>query len=403
MTFDQKDIHTERPGANTYNIASDIRDARTPFGDLTVVERTPLIDVSSDDPLTNQKDIWTSGVSHIESESEYRIRANSTTESIETVQYLPHSIGYKAEVGIALRVPDAPTGDQEIRWGYWDGNNGAYFGYDSDGVFTEFIRNGTRQGKTYGGGWVAETRASNVDVETALNEGAVSRLGLSLYNHGEITFEVFPRNDENRQTRRVVHADSPRETTTLSQQNNPIRVEVDNPSSSDFDVFVADRQASIRGNVEASRRITSEFNMSGSLDGTNWVPLISFRRKGGFNGIDVNLFSLDVQTADDAVLQLRSDVTLTGANWGAPSVVNAGETVLEVDMSATDVDASTGYHRWMGGSEGGGGPASTSLTRFENVDNSLKRERNMTLMARALEGTVTSDIPYVSLQMEESW
>ena len=403
MGFGDDDILTEAPGTNTYNIASDIQDAKTPFGDLTVVERTPLIDVSSDDPLTNQKDIWTSGVSHIKSESEYRIRANSSTESLETVQYLPYSIGYKAETGIALRVPNKPTGDQEMRWGYWDGNNGTYFGYDSEGVFTEFIRDGTRQGKTYGDGWAAETRASNVDVEAALNEGTVSRLGLSLYNHGEITFEVFPRNDENRQTRRVVHADSPRETTTLSQQNNPIRVEVDNPSSSDFDVFVADRQASIRGNTEASRRITSEFNTTASLDGTNWVPLISFRRKSGFNGTDVNLFSLDVQAVDDAILQLRSDVSLTGASWGAPSVVDSGETVLEADKSATDVDASTGYHRWLGGSEGGGGPASTNLTRFENVDNSLKRERNLTLMVRALEGTTTSDIPYASLQMEESW
>lgn len=398
-----EEIKTERPGANTYNIASDIKDASTPFSDLTVVGRSPLIDISSDDPLTDQKDIWTDGVSHIKSESKYRLRANSSTESLETVQYLPYSIGYKSEVGIALRVPTAPTGDQEIRWGYWDGNNGAYLGFDSGGVFTEFIRDGTRQGKTYEDDWVSETRNSNVDVETALGEGVVTRLGLSLYNYGEITFEFFPRDDKNRQIRRVVHTGSPRETTTLSQQNNPIRVEVDNPSSSDFDVFVADRQAAVRGNTEASRRITTEFNTTGSLDGTNWVPLVSFRRKSGFNGTEVNVFSLDVQTADDAVLQLRSDVSLTGASWGSPSVVDSSETALEVDLSATDVDATSGYHRWMGGSAGGSGVGETNLTNFDNVDNSLRRERNMTLMVRALEGTTTSDIPYVSLQMEESW
>ena len=403
MAFDKENIRTEAPGANTYNIAADLKDSKTPFGDLTVVERTPLIDISSDEPLTEQKDISTAGVSHIKSESEYRIRANASTESLETVQYLPYSIGYKAEVGTALRVPSPPVGDQEIRWGYWDGNNGAYLGYDSNGVFTEFIRSGSRQGKTYSDAWVAETRDSNVNVEAALNEGVVSRLGLSLYNHGEITFEFFPRDDKNRQTRRVVHADSPRGETTLSQQNNPIRVEVDNPSSSDFDVFVADRQASIRGDTEASRRITSEFDTSTSLDGTNWVPLISFRRKSGFNGTDVNVFSLDVQTADDSILQLRSDVTLTGASWGSPSIVDSSETALEVDVDATDVDPATGYHRWLGSSGGGGGPSSTDLTRFDNVDNSLKRRRNMTLMARALEATVASDVPYVSLQMEESW
>jgi len=122
---------------NAQRTADALDRAGTVYGDLTVVDRDNRFEVSSEYPLSDQQDIATSGVSHQSNNSVFRIRANNSTESIESVKKLAYSPGYIAEIGIALRIPEAPTGDQEVRWGYWDGDDGVYFGWDSDGVYIE--------------------------------------------------------------------------------------------------------------------------------------------------------------------------------------------------------------------------------------------------------------------------
>jgi len=100
----------------------------SPYGDLTVVDRDNRISISSDAPLSEQRDNYTAGVSHLADESVIRIRANASTERITTVEQLAYSPGYTGEVGLALQVPEAPTGDQVVRWGYFGDDDGIRWG-----------------------------------------------------------------------------------------------------------------------------------------------------------------------------------------------------------------------------------------------------------------------------------
>ena len=384
---------------NTAEVWDILNKSGTPYGDLTVVDRDNRIDVTSESPLSDQIDFFTSGVSHDPINSRYRLRANDSTESLQTIDDLQYTPGYIAEVGISLQIPEAPTGNQEVRFGYFDSDDGVYFGWDSDGVFVERLRNGSRIGKTYREDWTA---GENVNVEQQLHNGTIALIELALYNYGTIGFDIY---DQDRvtnglQANKVHNADVPG-TTTLSSQDNPIRVEVSNPDTSDFDVFVADRQATVRGNFTPNRRIKGERRTDVSLDGTTWVPIISFRRKESFKTINTDLFDLAAKPDEDIFVQIREDAgSTTDGDYAAPQDVNADETAVEVDTSPT-ASITDGYYVFQGQFDGGERNRSV-LGRLDNVDVALKNTRPMTVYARTVSAT-GGNLTAFNLNWAENW
>ena len=390
---------------NTSQIARDadtlkdaIENTATPYGDLTVVDRDNRISVSAESPLSDQSDTYTSGVSHIPTDSKFRIRANSSTERLETIDSLQYTPGYIAEVGIALEIPEAPTGDQEIRWGYWDGQNGVYFGWDSVGVFGESLRNGTRQGKIRPSEW---SNTPDIDAEQALQNGTISRLILALYNFGSLGFELYDRDETNQLESNLLHAQNIDGETTLSKQDNPIRVEVDNPDTTDLDVFVADRQATVRGQFTPNRRIKGERREAVGLSGTTFVPILSFRRKEAFKTINTELFDVSLKPDEDIYIQVREDVgSTTDADYAAPQDVSEDETGVEVDTDPT-ADITDGYYVYQTQFDGGQNNRSV-LGRLEDVDLALKNTRPMTLFARTVSAT-GGELEAFNLNWAENW
>ena len=384
---------------NTAEVWDILNKSGTPYGDLTVVDRDNRIDVTSESPLSDQIDFFTSGVSHDPINSRYRLRANDSTESLQTIDDLQYTPGYIAEVGISLQIPEAPTGNQEVRFGYFDSDDGVYFGWDSDGVFVERLRNGSRIGKTYREDWTA---GENVNVEQQLHNGTIALIELALYNYGTIGFDIY---DQDRvtnglQANKVHNADVPG-TTTLSSQDNPIRVEVSNPDTSDFDVFVADRQATVRGNFTPNRRIKGERRTDVSLDGTTYVPIISFRRKESFKTINTDLFDLAAKPDEDIFVQIREDAgSTTDADYATPQDVNADETAVEVDTSPT-ASITDGYYLFQGQFDGGQNNRSV-LGRLDNVDVALKNTRPMTVYARTVSAT-GGNLTAFNLNWAENW
>jgi len=377
-------------------------DSGTPYGDLTVVDRDNRFDVSAEYPLSEQADLATAGVTRIPEDSVFRLRANASTESLETVDILQYSPGYIAETGMALQIPVAPTGDQEVRWGYWDGSDGAYWGYDATGVFVEAQRNGTRQDKVYSDDWNGAD--TPVDAAEILQNGGISRVIAALYNYGSVGFELFERGGSTKELgKQSVHNLSVDGQTTLSKQNLPLRMEVDNPAAEDFDVFLADRQATIRGNFTDRRRLKGEERTGVSLSGTDWVPVLTIRKKAGFESIDVGVFSLAVLASDPVYLQWRSDAgSTTHADYDTPTDVDASETAVEVDTTPTGA-ITDGFYRYQDLFPGGGqGNNATPLGNIDGVDLSLKRDRPFTLFARRVSGT-GGTINAIMQNWEESW
>jgi len=382
-----------------YRQTKTLENSGTPYGDLTTVDRDNRIDVSAEYPLSEQVDNATAGVTRIDADSVFRIRANASTESLETVEQLQYTPGYIGEIGIALQIPTAPTGSQEIRWGYWNGTNGAYFGWDATGVFVEAIRNGNRQGKIYEDGW---NEQANIDAEQALKNGAITREILALYNFGSVGFELFDRDEGSRElVNKQVHNLSVDGSTTLSQQNLPLRVEVDNPDASDLDVFVADRQATVRGNFTESRRVKGDTLTSVALSGTTWVPVVTIRQKAAFESIDVGVFSLNLKADTDLFIQFRSDAgSTTDGDYATPANIDAGETAIEIDKTPTGA-IGDGYHRYQTLIEGGTG-SKTTLGGFDDIDLELKRTKPFTMFARTTSAT-GGNISALAFNWEESW
>lgn len=376
-----------------------VSDSATPYGDLTVVDRDNRIDVSAETPLSDQQDSATAGVTHDPANSQYRIRANASDETLETLDSLQYTPGYIAEIGISLRIPQAPTGGQEVRWGYFDDTDGVYYGWDADGVFVERLRNGTRVGKTYEPNWSGET---SVDAATLLKDGSIAILELALYNHGSVGFELFDQNPDTNelQTNKVHYADVPGQT-TLSSQDNPIRIDVSNPDTTDFDVFVADRQATVRGEFTPNRRLKGERREGVGLSGTTWVPILSFRRKADFQTVNTDLFDVSVKPDVDIYLQAREDAGSTAdADYAAPQNVKAAETGVEVDTAPTAA-ISDGYYAFQTQFDGGQKNRSV-LGRLDNVDLELKADRPMTVFARTVSAT-GGNIEAFNLNWAENW
>lgn len=377
-------------------------DSSTPYGDLTVVDRDNRFDVASEYPLSEQNDIYTTGVTHDAAESRIRIRANASTESIETVEQLTYSPGYVAEVGMALHVPTAPTGDQEIRWGYWDGSDGVYFGWDSTGLYFEDMRGDTRQGKVRQSDWNGEG-LQDIDPAQALQDGTITRLILGLYNYGGVEGQLFDKDADRKLIKpRTAHKFRPTGQTTLSAQNLPLRVEVANPAAADFDVYVADRQATIRGNFTPSRRLKGETRTAVSLSGTDWVPVLTIRKKAAFQNIEVGLFSANLKADTDLFIQFRSDAgSETDGDYATPSNNGADETAVEVDTTPTGA-ITDGFQRYPPTLVPGGTGSKESIGDLSGADVDLKRDRPFTMFARTTTGT-GGNINALSFNWQETW
>lgn len=371
----------------------------TPYGDLTTVDRDNRIDVSSETPLSEQADFATAGVSHVPADSVYRIRANAGTESLETVDSLQYTPGYIAEIGLSLQIPTAPTGNQEVRFGYFDASDGVYFGWDSGGVFIERLRNGVREGKVYEDDW---TEDYGTDAQTELQRGTIALLELALYNFGSIGFDIYDQDDDTNalQSNTVHYADVP-DQTTLSSQDNPIRVEVSNPDASDFDVFVADRQATVRGQFTPNRRVKGERREGVALSGTTWVPVLSFRRTDAFKTTNTSLFNLSAKPDVHVYVQVREDAgSTTDADYSAPQDVKAGETGVEVDTAPSGA-ISDGYFVYQTQFDGGK-KNDSQLGDLKDVDLQLKNTRPMTVFVRAVSAS-GGTLKGINVNWAENW
>ena len=380
----------------------------TGYGDFTVVDRDNRISISSDAPLTEQRDTFTAGVTRLASESVIRIRANAGTETLETVDQLTYSPGYVGEIGIAIQIPEAPTGDQVVRWGYFGDNDGIRWGWDATSVFIQDIRNGTPGAKIRPADWNGVGRSETVDdvarrVVESLQSGVITRQQLQLYNYGVVGHELIRPGDDGELKPDAIHRFNAGDQTTLSRQNNPIRVEVDNPASEDFDVFVSDRQATIRGEFTATDRPNAEFRTDVSLSGTTWVPLISLRIKPDFDQIPVSLLQFSALQDDPSIVQFRTDAgSTTDADYQPPRNADPAETAIEVDLDPT-ADVSDGYKRFQRLLPGGGqGSTSQPLGDLPEVDLGLKRDQPVTIFTRRTTGT-GGNIEAFNVQWQEGW
>lgn len=381
-----------------------VHDVESPFGEFLTVSRTPIIELNSSYGLSALRDRqnFTGGGNASSTEGEIVLNTSTTpsstskVDSAEVGRYVP---GYAAEIGIGIRMPSAPVGNQIARFGGLgqDDDNGLYFGRDSTGYFTAILRNGVET-KTYQSDWSVDKLDGLGDSGFNLltSTGNIFQVNFTWYGYGAIEFGIVGT-VAGKQRFIPCHTVSGFNQTSIVSPNLRVFAEVNNGGdSTNLQLFLGGRQYSIIGRYLPKFRFTGNFR--GSVATTTTVrPLISFRRKAGFNDRAIKLSGFDTLAASDPhVVEVRVGGTLTGASWATPTNHTASETALESDISATAI--TNGIVVWQQIVSGGLGQQ-TSLTAaevgFDLPDNSI-----VTLCTRALTGTGTVSSAF---RLREEW
>lgn len=335
----------------------------THFAELLVTNRTNIIELRSNTPAVSsiRNVTATSGSGSVTvSASEYVLATtaaasdSATLDSAERGRYQP---GYGAEAGIGIRYADTPTGEQDVQFGYFDANNGFFFGRDATGIYVASRRDGTTT-KVYQSAWNADTLSATGENPSGLRlnlaAGNIFHVLYSWYGYGPVHFIVMMKDSDGYQREVVAHTISPSQQVSILDPNLPIRAHIENGATeAAHTLYVGGRQFSVIGRYDPVRRVVSERRLSLGSVSTTVLPLIAFRRKSGYDDVSVKIDGFDIITDQNLVVEIRTTPTsLTGASYGTPTNHTAAECAVEADIAATAV--SGGVVLWSGLVEAGG-------------------------------------------------
>lgn len=375
------------------------------FGEIITTERTPIIELNSSYGTSLLREVveLTGSGSVTPSGGELKLSTGATAtskahlDSAEAGRYIP---GYGAEMGIGVRVPTLPTGNQYAQWGGHDvtENNGFYFGVDATGLYVA-VEDGGAVSKTYQSNWNIDkldgTGSSGISVDLA--DGAIWRILFTWYGYGQIIFgKVATIN--NQQQFVPCHSVVPSGSTSIESPNLYVFAETDNGGDAEnFDVYVGGRQYSIIGRYRPKFRYTSDIR-TGLATSTSVIPVVSFRNKTAFLDRFVRVAGMElIPTTEDVIVELRINGTLTNASWQTPTNHTAAETAVESDISATAI--SNGIVVWSELFEAGKKNDANTLTQ-EALDIELPQQQPVTLCVRTLSGTGTVT---ANFRVQEEW
>lgn len=354
-------------------------------------------------------DITTSnGGSVAETGGEIQVSTGTNTNGsavFETLERGQYRSGTWAEPSVGVRIPSAHslTGDQNAKWGYFDGNNGFGYGVDSNGIYT-FRQNGGDETRWRASDW----RRTALTTDDLIN-GLVCHIAFRHYGHGPARWFGEPKDME-------VHyaAETPIDRRLWAQEispidpNQPLRVEVDNGSTlgSDLSVYVGGRQFALWGGGAESfeQRGTPVKRRGYTISSADtWEPVLSVRRKSTFgpsnrtNSVRAVVSEFDAISTANTELRVTFDAT-TDASYTNPEGVPADETAIEKSDGAFTVsdDGREVSHGILPAS--GPGISVGQVRERDRVP--MGNTTEVVLWARS-SGTPTLEV--VSLDIEEQW
>lgn len=374
---------------------------RTVFDEQAVAEYTPLIELNSAVGLSELRDRTTqlSGATVTSVGGEFRLRTGTQGDayaklaSAERGRYVP---GIQAIAGLGLRRPAAPAGNAFWQAGYFDDEDGFFWGEDADGLYVSRWSGGVEKEKVRQADWNVDTLNGHKDnpsgIRLDLTRPTILRINFSWYFSGpaEMTCVVpsGPASDYHTLVMHTFHSTAGEP--IVQMPNLPIRVEVDNGGETDatqssFDVFVGGRQYAVFGRYRPQLRTTEDDVIAKSLNGTTDRPLISFRKKAGRANLakSIKVAGYDVLSSDDLHVTIVLGGTLTGASFGDLNDVLPSETGVESDRAATAITGGTAIG---GGLTVGGRGNRKNLTQVPGLDLEIPEDSLVTLVARKLSG-----------------
>lgn len=409
----------------------DLSQYATHFDEIATEEHELVFDINAVYPLSDLRDEY-QGVT--DTESEYQLSTDADTDDqafIESKQHGEYTAGFMCQAGIGVRIPELPTGDSTMRWGYYqtDANgdpfNGIYFGVDDGGIFVARADDGVEE-KVYQDSW----NRDKLDTDKALNpsdqdldlsDGLVCRIDFTYYGYGPIEMRFLTDNDDDDQygnsTMATAHVFHVKGGTSMDNTNVPIRADIDSGGVSNdaLDLFVGGRQFSVVGKRTENDRTSWHYldSLSG-VDDTKWHHAISFKIKDGTDIGSINFgkvlaeirqFYADTD-ANPYKYQIRRGTTPDNPIWETPESHEdtPDETAFKVDTNSADVLDGSGNETGInldGGmlKEGGNNEADISS---EDIDGQIVNGQVVSLLFKAKPGT-SGTLSEIMFKMGERW
>jgi hypothetical protein len=396
-------------GDNTKYVKADQRavegaldEFATSFGDLFTVERRTQIDITSHYPLSDERNEFSSttnaSVTSTKDESEIHLSADAATGEtarLESAVLGRYVSGYASEAGLGVRIPTPPDTGQEYKWGYYDENNGFFFGWDDQEPFVGYKNSEVAETVIiHQSDWNEDTLSGTDNGENPsgktldLTDGHIFNIEFTWYGYGEIQFVIHMRGKDDNEIPITVHRESPVKRTSIQQPNLPLTVDLDTGTSATaMDMYVGGRQFAIYGDETTEKRIKSDKRLEYSLSGETWVPVMALRRKSGRSATKMNFDSIDTIVSNNVIIQIREDATISDGTFTVPTDVDAGETAVETNTDITSADQTSGRKEYEFISFGGGGGAgSGGITEEGEVEIRFTKERPIVIFARKISG-----------------
>jgi hypothetical protein len=325
---------------------------------------------------------------------------------IHTKERGQYQAGAEGEVGIGIRIPTLPTGNQFAEWGYFlEGENGFGYGVDAAGMYVFILTGGTKT-KTYQENWNQDRvdGTDNSGINLDLTKGNIFQINFVWYGYGGINFYLNIKTISDQKDNRVlIHSIQVEESVSVIDPNQPISVIAENDgTASNFDVYLGGRQFSIVDGNSAPEIRDTPIILTGETVGSTLIPILAIRKKGTFNNrtnsVRCILKQISVNTDNPILFFASYGDTVTDGAWGAVPYANTNETAIEINTTLT-AGGTTQYHAISGGIASSGKNSEIQIAKNDRIP--LGNGDSIVIWAQRL--TTTDAEVNILVDIEEEW
>lgn len=321
-----------------------INDRKTVFSDIMTTSKNNIINLTSFLGMNHLRNNTSTQGSAIISNDFVEYSLQTTTNStdlavLSSKQNGRYIAGLSCEVGIAARIPSLPVGNQVMKWGYYDNDNGFYYKLTTNGLSVNVLRDGVENSIPQTE-WSLDTMDGNGTSGDSLDTstGNIYTITFSWYGFGSIIFGIVGRNERGNTTNISVHQYTPVQETSTTNPNLPITAGLENNgTSTSATMYIVGRQFSILGNYTPHFR-TNHHHAQAVCSTSTLTPIISLRKKTDYLCCEAKLHRLFIDTDQTVLLECKFDNTLTNASFGN---LLERECIMECDTSATAITGGT--------------------------------------------------------------
>lgn len=392
-----------------------------PFGSQMIASQVSVINYKPTWGVTDIRYSTTTtgtGASVSETGGEFILSSGTATSNIaqiETVERGQYQAGSEARFGIGVRVPTAPASTADMKWGYFDDNNGFYVGYDATGVYVA-RRSGGSDSKVYQSSWNVDVLdgTGSSGLTLSLSDGVISQVEFTWYGYGVIEYSFVLYNATTQRFKKIIaHKTKVSSSASIIDPNQPLRFSVENGASNttNYDLYIGGHQFEYFNGEQRPqlRRVSELLTDYTTATNTNWQPLLAVRPKathgtsGRDNSVVIRVVDFHVSADNEMEVRLTYAGTTSNLSWAAPTGWTAAESAAETKVTGgtaltTSADGYPIDYDFVSGSR----------TASDSIDNtrqqlSLGQDREAILWVRRLSGSGAMVVKHAHITWVEEW